>query len=190
MMAIEAHYTTALSHSEYAYILLTYYVCYKCVVLTARSNTFISTITIYTLNTISTRSGSPIAVNKLLVTTETSTAPHSWFSLPAVLSVLRQHLNSSGAEKTKIIHYIRPTPLSNQKDDNGVLPSPYDGIKKGEAERRGMAWLQWQCQGLCPPASLLFLCLCVSVCARSVGTGTADPPLTPGGVYRAMEEEK
>lgn len=28
------------------------------------------------------------------------------------------------------------------------------------------------------------------VCARLVGTGTADPPLTPGGVSEAMEEEE
>lgn len=30
----------------------------------------------------------------------------------------------------------------------------------------------------------------VCVCVWPVGTGTADPPLTPGGVYRAMEEEE
>lgn len=29
-----------------------------------------------------------------------------------------------------------------------------------------------------------------TVCVWPVGTGTADPPLTPGGVYRAMEEEE
>lgn len=28
----------------------------------------------------------------------------------------------------------------------------------------------------------------VFVCVWSAGTGTADPPLTPGGVYRALEE--
>ncbi len=27
------------------------------------------------------------------------------------------------------------------------------------------------------------------VCVWPAGTGTADPPLTPGGVYRALEEE-
>lgn len=29
------------------------------------------------------------------------------------------------------------------------------------------------------------MCVCVSA-----GTGTADPPLTPGGVCRALEEEE
>lgn len=29
---------------------------------------------------------------------------------------------------------------------------------------------------------------CVCVCVWPAGTGTADPPLTPGGVYRALEE--
>lgn len=29
-----------------------------------------------------------------------------------------------------------------------------------------------------------------SVCVWPAGTGTADPPLTPGGVYRALEEEE
>lgn len=29
-----------------------------------------------------------------------------------------------------------------------------------------------------------------TVCVWPAGTGTADPPLTPGGVYRALEEEE
>lgn len=28
------------------------------------------------------------------------------------------------------------------------------------------------------------------MCVWPAGTGTADPPLTPGGVYRALEEEE
>lgn len=28
----------------------------------------------------------------------------------------------------------------------------------------------------------------LTVCVWPAGTGTADPPLTPGGVYRALEE--
>lgn len=64
------------------------------------------------------------------------------------------------------------------------MPSPHGGVKRGEAKRGGMARLHWQCQGLCSPASAL------CVCVWPAGTGTADPPLTPGGVYRALEEEE
>lgn len=45
-------------------------------------------------------------------------------------------------------------------DNNGVMPSPYGGVKRGEAEHGAMAWLHWQCRGLCPPASVL--CVCVA----------------------------
>lgn len=36
------------------------------------------------------------------------------------------------------------------------------------------------------------VCVCVSECVSvwSAGTGTADPPLTPGGVYKALEREE
>lgn len=43
-------------------------------------------------------------------------------------------------------------------DNNGVMPSPYGGVKRGEAEHGAMAWLHWQCRGLCPPASVLCVC--------------------------------
>lgn len=93
------------------------------------------------------------------------------------------------ADKSKIILYVQGRAPHPPKtccpdggcDNNGVMPSPYRGMKR-EAERGGeTARLHWQRQQLC---------LRLSVCVWPAGTGTADPPLTPGGVHRAVEEDE
>lgn len=42
---------------------------------------------------------------------------------------------------------------------------------------------------LAAPAALS-ACVCTCVCVWPAGTGTADPPLTPGGVHRAVAEDE
>lgn len=55
-------------------------------------------------------------------------------------------------------------------------------------ERRGRAQRRNSSASLAAPAALS---ACEHVCVVwPAGTGTADPPLTPGGVHRAVEEDE
>lgn len=59
-------------------------------------------------------------------------------------------------------------------------------------ERRGRARRRNSSASLAAPAALSVrehVCKHVCVCVWPAGTGTADPPLTPGGVHRAVEED-
>lgn len=55
---------------------------------------------------------------------------------------------------------------------------------------------KWEKERLCTEAWLVFIGSArgfvrqPAYCVWPAGTGTADPPLTPGGVYRALEEQE
>lgn len=114
--------------------------------------------------------------------------PSSSFSLPAVLPALRQHLNSTAAgnmgEKKKNPLQTPQPPKTcctdEGGDNNGVTPPPYRDCKeKPSAAEKELGFV----------GSAQRLCLRRSVCVWPAGTGTADPPLTPGGVHRVVEED-